>query len=134
MWQGRDHGTRITVIYNCVLSKWDVFMGNCQIYILWYLVMGVMRTFVILKHLIYYLIAKHIDNYYFLTLLVNPVCLEGTVLNLIHICWIMVSGFCVMPNLHDLHWLVVCVWHYLFCYSFTFPFDFEVKSSNLWQL
>jgi len=46
--------------------------------------MGFMRVFVILKHAIYYLIAKRIDNCYSLTLLINPVCLEGTVLNLIH--------------------------------------------------
>jgi len=41
--------------------------------------MAVMRIFVILKHVIYYLIAKHIDNCYSVTLLVNPVCLEGSV-------------------------------------------------------
>ena len=39
----------------------------------------------ILKHVIYYLITKRIDNRYSLTLLVNSVCLEGTVLNLIHV-------------------------------------------------
>jgi len=45
---------RITVIYICVLSQWDVFMGNClsNLYSLIFFVMAVMRIFVILKHII----------------------------------------------------------------------------------
>jgi len=47
--------------------------------------MGVIRIFVIMKNIIYYWIAKRINNCYSFTMLVNSVCLEGTVLNLVHI-------------------------------------------------
>jgi hypothetical protein len=84
--------------------------------------MSGLSMFVVLKHVIYYLIAKLIDICYSLILLVNPICLEGTVLSLTHthththfeVCMcvyiyiVMVSDFYGVPNLHDVHWLFVC--------------------------